>query len=95
MDSSEGGAAVTGAGQGAAAGAATGNPWGIAIGAGIGLIGGLMSARGAKQAEERRKKLELQMQGFQTQANAAHDWTQGSQNAFAQLMNGYGRITGG
>lgn len=82
------GAALTGAGSGAAAGAAFG-PWGAAIGAGVGLLGGLMSDAANREEEARRRKLEGQLMGLNTQAQAAQAMTTGQQNAFAQMMQGY------
>ena len=94
MDSDTTGSALQGAGTGAVAGSAFG-PWGAAIGAGVGLIGGLLGAKARKEAERKKREFEGTMMGLQTQATAGQAFTQGSQNAFSQLMQGYGGIAGG
>lgn len=95
MDSESGGAALTGAGSGAATGAMVGGPWGAVIGAAVGLVGGLMSADAQKKARKRQMAFEGEMRGLQTQAEAAQTMVTGQQNAFHQMMQGYGRIAGG
>jgi len=95
MDSDAAGSAITGAGTGAATGATVGGPWGAVIGAAVGLVGGLLGAQARNSAERRRKKFEGQMMGFQNEAQAGEKLAQGSQTAFANLMQGYRGIAGG
>lgn len=80
--------AAVSAAQGGLAGAALG-PWGIAIGAGAGLLQGLLSAKARKEAEERRRKQELEQMAFQSQMQAAKTQQEGEKGAFAQFMQGY------
>lgn len=82
------GEAIANAAQGGLAGASLG-PWGIAIGAGAGLLQGLMSAKARREAEERRRKQELEQIGYQNQMQAAKTQQEGEKSAFAQFMQGY------
>lgn len=88
MAESATGGAATGAASGAAAGSIAG-PWGAVIGAAIGLVGGLLGSASQRSDEAKRRKLEGEMAGFQTQSNANAAMTAGEQGAFGQMMQGY------
>ena len=88
MDSETGSATSSAVAAGAAA--APLGPWGIGIAAGATLISGLMGAKARRESEERQRKLQLEMAGLETQKQAAQSMTQGQQNAFNTMMQGYG-----
>lgn len=88
MDEETGAGALQGAATGASVGM-VGGPWGAAIGAAVGLVGGLLGAQAKKKKEAEQLKLQGQMMNLQTQADAAKNWTAGTQNAFNSMMQGY------